>query len=78
MYNTTLSLGLELDVASAMFNGTNCGIDVTTDVKKQCHGKDNCQIYAPTIGNSGCNPGTSTLWVQYSCAGTDLFVLSNK
>eukprot|EP00116_Pleurobrachia_bachei_P004684 sb/3464946/ len=61
--------GLELDVASAMFNGTNCGIDVSTEVKKQCHGKDNCQIYAPTIGNSGCNPGTSTLWVQYSCAG---------
>ena len=62
---------MQIDIADAQFNGTNCGIDVTTKVKGMCHNKDRCQLYASsaTMGNSGCNPGTATLVIGYSCKG---------
>lgn len=65
----TCPAGMMIDIASSAFNGTNCGIDSTTTVKTMCHNKDRCQLYASEalIGNSGCNPGTAHLYVEYAC-----------
>ena len=62
---------MQIAIADAQFNGTGCGIDVTTKVKGMCHNQDRCQLYASsaTIGNSGCSPGTATLVIGYSCKG---------
>ena len=70
------TLGMQISISDAQFNGTSCGIDATTKVKGLCHNKDRCQLYASqaTIGNSGCPPGTATLVVEYSCKGEILSV----
>ena len=60
---------MQIVITYAQFNGTSCGIDATDKVKAMCSNKDRCQLYASsaTIGISGCNPGTATLVVGYSC-----------
>ena len=65
---------MQIVITDAQFNGTSCGIDATDKVKAMCHNKDRCQLYASsaTMGNSGCNPGTATLVVGYSCKSKGL------